>query len=524
MHSTLSARWFLVLPILGLAACSADPDGAAEGARAVASSSPVLAKGDGTGAEDTADRDCQVVLRSMGRAPTSENYEQDCSSGVCHFVWRGTVDVAEGMDPGASVRVLYRMSADPQWWEVGTTFDGAVVAGYRRHAFAISEHLFGPDDTNTDTYVIDVVAFVLFSDGDRLFDHNRFEGDFDNARLDTGSGFGYGDEGTCQPIQGTVWFPQTGEPSQNGLLHQGGFLRVAYDIDRLPDCRGTHNGFPAWDVVAYAKFLPGNQVVSGTVRQLGNVNGVPNNEATDLPFVTRIPADALYVELWFHNYSGAGSSCQAWDSNFGANFVFEVMPPVGDPRCQDVEKETGARTEDYRMAHNQEYCFAYRVDAQVDADSCEFFLEGFGDGYVGHYGIPFRWMLAYLRVHPQDGELLNVGMYTRYRDLDTGKAGERFSLAIREQDNLFRAGFAYLIAQVQSQQGCNYQVDEFAWFIDVRRPSGQVVRLWQSRHGNNYGMDDAFSLPVSVESIPYGNIRWSNASSTVFEWREDCSQ
>ena len=44
-----------------------------------------------------------------------------------------------------------------------------------------------------------------------------------------------------------------------------------------------------------------------------------------------MPAGTTGVEIWFRNYSGAGSTCETWDSNLGSNYWFEVVAPPGAP-------------------------------------------------------------------------------------------------------------------------------------------------------------------------------------------------
>lgn len=506
-----------ILPVAALlfgTGCVAE-DGATE---AVAAAAPALGTADGL---DVADHDCRVVLRSVVRNSGDTGDETECGSGECLYVWRGAVEVAESVDPAATVHVLYHLVSDPDWWEVRATGDVGATPGYRRYAFAIHEHLFGPATPGGEEQVVELVAFVRTPEGGRLFDHNARPGDFENARLEASNGFATFDGSACRPEVGTLWFDEGWGETSYGELRQGGYLELHYDIDRLPGCRGTHNGYPAWDIEANVKFLPGGQLVTGSVRQFVSEYGRPTNEASDLPLVVRIPDDAWEVEIWFRNYSGAGSSCVTWDSNEGANYHFEVWPAPDHPRCVDVERETGIHTEDGRMVHNQPACLAYDLAAQYDAEFCEFHLEGFGDGYVGHYGIPYRWLLGYLRVGPQDGETLQAGMYTRFRDDATGETGQRFSLGVREGEGLWRVGFAYEVGG-QGPYTCDRTVEEFAFFLDVRRPSGEVVRLWQSRHGANYRWDDAFSRPASREYIPYGNIQWADAASGVFDSRDAC--
>jgi hypothetical protein len=112
---------------------------------------------------------------------------------------------------------------------------------------------------------------------------------------------------------------------QQGALVAGQPVQLTYALDRLPTCRGTHNGFPAWDLVAHVKFNPSGAVVSGTVRGFDAPNGVPSNAgAKSVPLAVNVPAGTTSLEVWFRNSSGAGMSCEAWDSNHGQNYRFPV--------------------------------------------------------------------------------------------------------------------------------------------------------------------------------------------------------
>jgi hypothetical protein len=507
----------LVLCLLASACDGAPTSPATPGDDAIASRAAAL---DIAGSGDSADHDCRVVLRSVGRQPGGPDYETDCSEGACTYVWRGSVDVAGALPAEATVHVQYRLASEPSWWEVQAV-PATGLPDVRRYTFALARHLFGPGDEQAGQ-VIELVAFVLLPDGGRLFDHNRYPGDFDNFRLTSDDGFAASDGGACPITMGWLSFLPDWQELRSGELRRDGYLQVDYALERLPQCRGTHNGYPAWDVVAYVKFLPGGQLSSGSVRDLVTYNGTPTNQGVSKPFLVKIPSDADAVELWFRNYTGAGSSCEAWDSNFDANYRFDVWPLATDPRCLDVEKERGNHYESDQMTINAPTCLAYTLASQADATGCELWVEGFGDGHMGHYGIPFDWLVGWLRVGPNDGSVLNAGLYTQYRDNATGAAGQRFSLGLEVSPGLWKAGFADHVTGFQGMGPVDVTVDAFAFFLDVLRPSGEVVRLWQSRGGANFRWDDAFGLQPTLEYIPYGNVRWAAADATVLESARAC--
>lgn len=321
---------------------------------------------------------------------------------------------------------------------------------------------------------------------------------------------------------GTIVFSEDWSEARTAELRQGGSFDVFFALDRLPACRGTHNGYPAWDLIGYARFLPGGQTFEASVRELGSDNGRPTNEAHEKLWTLTAPSDATAVELWFKNYTGAGSSCVAWDSNWGENYRFDIAPPADSPRCQNVEKETGVRSEAEQAVHMAPHCLGYDLDAQYDATYCELYVDGFGDGYLGHYGIPVQWLVGYLRVGPQEGELLGAGMFTRFHDRASSAPGERWSFGQEIEPGLWKVGFSYLVTGFQGVAPVDVVADEVAFFIDVRRADGRVLRLWQSRRGANYAVNEVFAPGVIGQGIPYGNMKWARDESAVFESRAGC--
>jgi hypothetical protein len=481
----------------------------------VAGIAPALGKAESA---DRADRACKVVLRSIGRQPGANGYQTKCKGGVCNYVWKGGVEVAEGL--AGKVRVLYRLASDASWWEVeATPAAQGSQPGFALHEFTLAEHLFGPAGPET---AIELMPYLALADGGRLFDHNRRPSDFDNYRLDQANGFALGDEGACAPVVGSISFLASWERYTQGNLRQGGYLIIDYAIERLPTCRGTHNGHPAWDIVAHARFLPGGQELSGSVRELESAQGVPTNTAHSKPLTLKIPADATAVEIWFHNFTGAGSSCQAWDSSYGKNYRYDVWPPASHPRCKDTLLWTAVASDvPYRAVP---YCVGYDVAKHANADHCELWTSGVGDGHTGHYGIPFGWLEVYLGVGAQQGQLLGAGLWVRYRDKAKNATGERSVLGRDLGGGTWQTGYMYLQTAVMGQGGFEHEIQRLAFFADVRRPSGEVVRLWQSRHGADYAWTDAFSLPTSTKYIPYGKIFYAAEGSSIFDAKRACGK
>jgi len=100
-----------------------------------------------------------------------------------------------------------------------------------------------------------------------------------------------------------------------GDLVAGSPVRIAYDLDRLQDCRGSTNGSEVWGVTGYASFDGGTPVTFAVSRLEGGVVKPVSAEV-------EIPASAASVQLWFSISNRWG--CIAYDSNDNANYDFAV--------------------------------------------------------------------------------------------------------------------------------------------------------------------------------------------------------
>lgn len=297
----------------------------------VATTAPLL-----VGSSDAADTSCSVVLRSAVRPNgTTGGYEIDRTTGG-YYVFAGVVDVSEAAaKDAASVGVAYLSGG--AWYDVAATKSAGAPAGFQRYAFRITNHTVtsGTSTTSLMRYRLELAPYLRGAAGGRLFDHNRNAGAFENYVLDASDSWAIAEAPTVCPAarpqpQATLEFKSGFTTEQRGALVAGGKVHVSYALDRLPQCRATHNGYPAWGTNASVRFLPGGQVVTGKVNAFETNNGTPTNVAYSVPLDVDVPADATSAELWFHNESGAGNTCDAWDSNFGKNYRFDVLrtPPA----------------------------------------------------------------------------------------------------------------------------------------------------------------------------------------------------
>lgn len=126
-----------------------------------------------------------------------------------------------------------------------------------------------------------------------------------------GPGPGGKADGTITTLSFTGDFSE----SADGPLVAGWPVRVAYDLDRLTACRGSTNGSEVWGVTGWAQFDAG-EPVSFAVSRLADGRVVP------LEAEVEIPSTATRAAFWFTNNNRWG--CNAYDSNDGANYVFDV--------------------------------------------------------------------------------------------------------------------------------------------------------------------------------------------------------
>jgi hypothetical protein len=290
--------------------------------------SPLL----GADGKDAADRACNVVLRSLARIPNGPGFTTSCTAtSGCSVVWGGFLDVSSAaLAEGAVPFVMYKNQDATNWTQVRPTRVTGGVPGYQRYRVTLQRNTMseGMSATALSRARIDVAPFIRMPNGARLFDKQRGQTDFENYTLSQAFGWVVTEDASvcaALPVPANLAFLGGFSESQQGALVAGGKGIITYSLDRLPACRGTHNGFPAWDITAFVRFSPGNQVLSGSVRGFSGTTGTPSNEsAVSAPWTFDVPRGATSAEVWFRNFTGAGSMCESWDSKNGANYQFAV--------------------------------------------------------------------------------------------------------------------------------------------------------------------------------------------------------
>lgn len=100
----------------------------------------------------------------------------------------------------------------------------------------------------------------------------------------------------------------------SSALVNGSKVRVIYDTDRLPQCRGDYNGQPAWSITGYW------QLNGGAVHSF-EAGGYSPSQGTEEPVFEL--TDTGDLAMWFQITNQWG--CSAWDSNYGSNYHFSVQ-------------------------------------------------------------------------------------------------------------------------------------------------------------------------------------------------------
>jgi len=140
-----------------------------------------------------------------------------------------------------------------------------------------------------------------------------FTGCADTPDPDRAGGAGGKADGTTT----TVTFSEDFLESADGPIVAGGAIVVDYDLDRLTACRGSTNGSEVWGITGWAKFGPSEPKQFALTRlEAGRVVAVRAE--------LEVPATATSAELWFTTNNRWG--CNAYDSNEGANYRFDVEP------------------------------------------------------------------------------------------------------------------------------------------------------------------------------------------------------
>lgn len=282
---------------------------------------------------DSADRSCQVILRSAGlkRDPTSglPVIESD-SSGQNWYSFESIVDAAESpLSTGTTAFLLYKTTDETHWHSApGLSVEGANPS-LNRLTFRLAEGtLPAKNDASTlprNDATLQLIAYLQTPDGRRIFDHNTSSDSADSIKLNAANDWNYESDPALCPAAGrgssTIRFLKNWLVEQRGLAHPAQALLVEYDLARLPQCQSSsYNGLPAWQTEAMIRFFPSGEEFSASL------NSLQNGKMTATPAHFEIPDDSTHAQIWFKS---RGRNCEpVWDSNYGRNYEISIRPDV----------------------------------------------------------------------------------------------------------------------------------------------------------------------------------------------------
>jgi hypothetical protein len=181
---------------------------------------------------------------------------------------------------------------------------------------------------------------------------------------------------------------------------------------------------------------------------------------------------------------------------------------------------------------------AYEIEQHYQANNCEFYVEVFGLGDYMQGTDTFQSIDIDLRVNDRD--------LTEQKDTVLAASAEvlkkTFAAALNEQGqpvlmvsetkialpmaehlsgSLYKMRHSF--ARVTESMSSYEEVRGLAFYIDVERKDGSIVRLWQTNNGRLFSIDEIFRDPPAFEhSVGIGVIRYPAASSPVYYQRHAC--
>jgi hypothetical protein len=125
---------------------------------------------------------------------------------------------------------------------------------------------------------------------------------------------GVGESAAASSEAATLTFDASYNENSSGPLRSGGKFRVVYEEARAR-CTGSHMGRPAYTVTMHYRFNDG-------AVQTAVVAGARPDSSTEPPVLDLAAPGTL--EMWFQSTNRWG--CNEWDSDFGQNYRFTVLP------------------------------------------------------------------------------------------------------------------------------------------------------------------------------------------------------
>lgn len=159
----------------------------------------------------------------------------------------------------------------------------------------------------------------------------------------------------------------------------------------------------------------------------------------------------------------------------------------------------------------------YEIRGNHDATNGEFWLNAFGKGNRAYLGWQLNWLEAYLSVPRAriQGTLRNAGLWAQ--TLKAGKPVEYFSIGCEIEPDYWRTGLTTHLVRQSGYESPELKILSFAFFIDVCRGPGDNVRLWHSRFGANYTLEEVFAVPGTKRELGHGCLEYAGEDCSLFD-------
>jgi hypothetical protein len=221
----------------------------------------------------------------------------------------------------------------------------------------------------------------------------------------------------------------------SGALESGGKVRIDYDADRMPACRGDVGGGPGWTVTGFYR------VNGGETRTFTAAGHSPTGQPDDVIALPPAAAGAD-LETWFQNTSRWG--CVAWDSAFGQNFHFALAPSKSAPHwLGNVLYVSSRQTRDGRACEAdrrplQNATFSFDTWTRQRAATTELSFQVWKPGTTD-WDNPSTWRELDVQAHVRFRA--NAPFCTVYVPIE-GRVGNdvRYALDVRPLDPFLRYG------------------------------------------------------------------------------------
>jgi len=178
----------------------------------------------------------------------------------------------------------------------------------------------------------------------------------------------------------------------------------------------------------------------------------------------------------------------------------------------------------FKIAHDGSFSpsgLSYTVSINRDALNCEFYVDSFAKGNLSHGSAYRSWVGADIKTQR---EVLSAGMYAKMKSINNGQDIEGYFLGDMLSDKAYKIQLNY----EWTEQGVyviarNFELDHFAFFVDVRRDDSSVHRIWLKNGNQDFTMESVFGhYPTYERSIGLGMVSYVLDPSPVYNQKHNC--